>query len=90
MRKKIVAIANDGDNAVIALRACQAYVRAIKMTHRWGAEEPFRLKCRASKKDIMIRLNGKNTIGNKNSGNNRRTFRLFGDAYSFVVDVFYF
>ena len=28
--QRIFAITDDGDNAVIALRACQAYVRAIK------------------------------------------------------------
>lgn len=27
--QRIIAISDDGDNAVIALRACQAYVRAI-------------------------------------------------------------
>ncbi|NWF10192.1 lysis protein [Pseudomonas salomonii] len=27
--QRIIAITNDGDNAVIALRACQAYVRAV-------------------------------------------------------------
>ena len=27
--QRIVAITDDGDNAIIALRACQAYVRAI-------------------------------------------------------------
>ena len=27
--QRIIAITDDGDNAVIALRACQAYVRAI-------------------------------------------------------------
>ena len=27
--QRIIAITDDGDNAVIALRACQAYVRAV-------------------------------------------------------------
>ena len=27
--QRIIAITGDGDNAVIALRACQAYVRAV-------------------------------------------------------------
>lgn len=29
--KRIIAITNDGDNAVIALRACQAYVKEISL-----------------------------------------------------------
>ncbi|AZF62223.1 hypothetical protein C4J83_1218 [Pseudomonas sp. LBUM920] len=27
--QRIIAITDDGDNALIALRACQAYVRAV-------------------------------------------------------------
>ena len=31
--QRIVAITDDGDNAIIALRACQAYVRAVGPAH---------------------------------------------------------